>query len=67
MLPGIKQNNRIQQRAFRDFLKDLIPVANGFGPTAKIPFQIANKKKNNFDNSDLSRISEYLTNNNFIN
>jgi hypothetical protein len=67
MLPGIKQDNRIRQRAFRDFLKDITPLANGYGPTVRIPFQITNKKKNNFDNSDLSRVSEYLAKNNFIN
>ncbi len=67
MLPGIKQDNRIRQRAFRDFLKDITPIANGFGPTVRIPFQVANKKKNSFDNSDLIQILEYLANNNFIN
>ena len=67
MLPGVKQDNRIRQRAFRDFLKDITPLANGFGPTVRIPFQIANNRKNNFNKSDLSRVSEYLIKNNFIN
>lgn len=60
MCKGINQDNRIRQRAFRDFLKDLLPVENGFSPTLRIPYHVTNKKTKDFDKSDLIRIKEYL-------
>lgn len=57
---GINQDNRIRQRAFRDFLKDLLPLENGFSSTLRIPYHVTNKKIKDFDKSDLIRIKEYL-------
>ena len=65
MLPGEKQDNRIRQRAFRDFLKDILPVANDYCPTVRIPFQLVNKKKG-FNQSDLQKIVNYINRNDFI-
>ena len=62
MLPGEKQYNRIRQRAFRDFLKDIIPVANDFCPIVRIPFQLVNKKSG-FNQSELQRIVDYIIKN----
>lgn len=39
-----KQDNRIKQRAFRDYLKDLMPIDKGYNPTLRIPYHIKNQK-----------------------
>jgi|LSQX01.2.fsa_nt_gb hypothetical protein len=67
MLPGEKQDNRMRQRAFRDFLKDLSPVAKDLCPTVRVPFQLINKKRSGFNQVDLNQIVDYLINNDFIN
>lgn len=66
MLKGEKQNNRIRQRAFRDFLKDLLPIENGFNPTLRIPYQVANKSISNFTESELKNIEKYIIENKLI-
>jgi len=66
MLVGENQDNRIRQRAFRDFLKDIMPIENGFNPTLRIPFQIANKKIKDFTDFDVSSVEEYITKYNLI-
>ncbi|UJH90566.1 hypothetical protein LZ575_17525 [Antarcticibacterium sp. 1MA-6-2] len=60
LLPGEKQDNRIRQRAFRDYLKDLLPLANKKNPTLRIPYQVMNKKVKNFNSEDLKRLRDYL-------
>ncbi|MBD5584677.1 MAG: hypothetical protein HDQ88_06315 [Clostridia bacterium] len=62
ILPGEKQDNRIRQRAFRDFLKDILPLEMGFNPTIRIPYQIVNEKINDFDSEDLKKIVNYFAN-----
>lgn len=54
------QDNRIRQRAFRDFLKDLFPIENGFNPTLRIPYHVTNKNINNFTKSDLKKVEDYI-------
>lgn len=66
MLEGEKQDNRIKQRAFRDFLKDLLPIEHGFNPTLRIPFQVTNKNIDNFDKSDIDNVEKYINNNRLL-
>jgi hypothetical protein len=60
MLPGEKQDNRIRQRAFRDFLKDILPLENDFNPTLRIPYHLTNKKIKDFTDEDLQQIGVYV-------
>jgi hypothetical protein len=60
LLSGIRQDNRIRQRAFRDLLKDLIPISIGFNCTVRIPYHITNKNIKNFTEIDLQKIEVYL-------
>jgi hypothetical protein len=60
-----KQDNRIRQRAFRDFLKDYLPIENKLNPTLRIPYTATNKKIKDFNTTDLERLKTYLTNNRF--
>lgn len=57
-----KQDNRIRQRAFRDFLKDYLPIENKLNPTLRIPYTATNRKIKNFNTADLERLKTYLTN-----
>jgi hypothetical protein len=66
MLEGSKQDNRIRQRAFRDFLKDLLPVENGFYPTLRIPYQITHGSIIDFTSSDLQNIKDYINNHDLL-
>ena len=59
MLPNEKQDNRIRQRAFRDLLKDLLPVAMDYCPTVRIPYHVVNKK-NGFTRGDCVKIVAYI-------
>jgi hypothetical protein len=60
-----KQDNRIRQRAFRDFLKDFIPLQNGLNPTLRIPFTATNNKIKDFNSKDLDSLVNYLKRCNF--
>lgn len=60
MLVGEKQDNRIRQRAFRDFLKDLLPLENGFNPTLRIPYHITNNKRKDFTEIEIDNIKSYI-------
>ena len=62
-----KQDNRVRQRAFRDFLKDIIPVKLGYNPTVRIGYFVTNNHIKNFINQDLSNVRRYLLENNFLN
>ncbi|HUH74669.1 MAG TPA: hypothetical protein VLZ75_09695 [Chitinophagales bacterium] len=66
MLEGDNQDNRIRQRAFRDYLKDLLPIENGFKPTLRIPYFVTNKKKSDFTETDLKNVENYIMDNNLI-
>ena len=65
-LEGDKQDNRVRQRAFRDFLKDLLPIVNGFNPTLRIPYHIRNKNIKDFTESDLISLHEYILENKLV-
>ena len=66
LLDGKSQDNRIRQRAFRDFLKDLLPIQYGFNPTIRIPYQVTNKKIKGFTEKELLNIERYLINNKIL-
>ncbi|WP_123772344.1 hypothetical protein [Zobellia sp. OII3] len=66
MLEGEKQDNRIRQRAFRDFLKDLLPIENGFNPTLRIPYQVTNKTIRDFTETELKNVENYIKDNELI-
>lgn len=54
------QDNRIRQRAFRDFLKDFLPIINDAKPTTRIPYHLTNKVIKNFSENEISLIEESL-------
>jgi len=66
MIKGEKQDNRIRQRAFRDFLKDLLPIENGFNPTLRIPYHLTNKNIKNFTENDIRNVEKYINENELI-
>lgn len=66
MHDGEKQDNRLRQRAFRDFLKDIVPVNLGYNPTIRINYKVANGKIKNFTDYDLKCIEEYLLKNDLL-
>ena len=66
MLEGEKQDNRIRQRAFRDFLKDLLPIENSFNPTLRIPYQVTNNNINDFTETEIRNIEKYINENELI-
>lgn len=66
MLEGEKQDNRIRQRAFRDFLKDLLPNENGFKPTLRIPYQVTNNSIDDFTETELQNVEKYIIENELI-
>lgn len=66
LLDGEKQDNRIRQRAFRDFLKDLLPLKRGLGPTLRIPYPITNHNIKEFTTDDLENVKAYIHKHNLI-
>ena len=66
LLEGERQDNRIRQRAFRDFLKDLMPIEKGYNATVRIPYHITNKKIKDFRYEDIAKVREYLERNNLL-
>jgi hypothetical protein len=61
LLEGEKQDNRIRQRAFRDFLKDIVPQCMPkMNPTVRVSYHVTNGNINNFSHDDLSKIRVYL-------
>ncbi len=63
MNDGDKQDNRIRQRAFRDFLKDVLPLENSVNKTFRIPYIITNKKIKDFNKEDLKNVLIYANSN----
>ena len=56
------QDNRIRQRAFRDFLKDFLPIINKSNLIIRIPYHVTNKVIKNFSEVEISLIEGYLKN-----
>lgn len=67
LLETESQDNRIRQRAFRDFLKDVLPIANNHNPTIRIPYHVTNMKISDFTDKEFKNIELYITNNGLIN
>ena len=67
LLEAESQDNRIRQRAFRDFLKDILPIANNYNPTIRIPYHVTNMKISDFTDKEYKNIELYITNNQLIN
>jgi hypothetical protein len=55
-----RQDNRHRQRAFRDFLKDVIANEKGIKPTVRIPSELIKNKRNFLNDKDIEKIKEYL-------
>jgi len=60
MYEGGNQDNRIRQRAFRDYLKDILPLSKGFKPTLRIPSNVTNGNIKDFSKNDLENIKCYI-------
>lgn len=60
LLKGDKQDNRVRQRAFRDFLKDIRPIEKGFNPTLRISFNETNGKIKDFTKIEVENLTEYI-------
>ncbi len=61
LLKGDKQDNRIRQRAFRDFLKDIIPrCIIHLNPTVRVSYHVTDKVVRDFTGDDLEKIGEHL-------
>lgn len=67
MLDGERQDNRIRQRAFRDYLKDIVPIRLGYNPTVRISYNITNNKIKDFAEVDLDSVRMYLYKNSILN
>ncbi len=60
MLEGYAQDNRTRQRAFRDYLKDVVPFALGMNPTIRIDYKITNGKIKDFQKEDIEAARNYF-------
>ena len=64
---GDKQDNRVRQRAFRDFLKDVIPIViEGANPTIRVSYEVTNGKRNGFDQGDLEAVRQHIEENRLL-
>lgn len=60
MYESEKQDNWLRQRAFRDFLKDIVPVKLGYNPTVRIGSKVTNNRIKDFTSSYLEVVKSYL-------
>jgi hypothetical protein len=67
MYEGINQDNRIRQRAFRDYIKDIVPIKLGYNPTIRISYKVTNNHIKNFTEGDINRVKNYLYINGLLN
>lgn len=63
MLKGEKQDNRTRQRAFNDYMKDIVPQKLGYNPTVRISYKITNNKIKDFAEEELINVKQYLYDN----
>jgi len=66
MYSGEKQDNRIRQRAFRDFLKDIIPTQMGFNFTLRVSYNVTNGKIKDFTNHDIRSFNNHIKKRNLL-
>lgn len=67
MLDGEKQDNRVRQRAFRDYIKDIVPIKLGYNPTLRISYKVTNNHINDFTEDDINKVKYYLYTNEVFN
>ncbi len=61
LLDGEEQDNRMRQRAFRDFLKDITPmVMPQVNPTIRMSYRMTNGRIRDFTVEDLKAVQTYL-------
>ena len=63
LLAGEAQDNRIRQRAFRDFLKDITPEIAGdrrHNPTMRISYQLTRGRRGWFEDEDLRLVEDHI-------
>lgn len=60
MYDGINQDNRVRQRAFRDYIKDIVPIKLRYNPTLRISYKVTNNHINNFTEDDINKVKYYL-------
>jgi hypothetical protein len=61
MLAGDKQDNRVRQRAFKDFLKDIVPsIRPGVSNTWRVGAYVAGWKRNGFTEKDCRTVCDHL-------
>jgi len=63
MYDGEKQDNRVRQRAFRDFMKDITPNSVGLNPTIRLSYKTTNGKngkKVGFNSSDVEAARQLI-------
>ncbi len=60
MYEDVNQDNRIRQRAFRDYIKDIVPIKLGYNPTVRISYKVTNNHIKDFTEDDLNSVKEYL-------
>lgn len=58
---NLLQDNKDRQRAFRDFLKDMIAIEKGIGLTVRIPGSLVEWKRTGLSDADLELIAHDLT------
>jgi len=67
VLDGEAQDNRMRQRAFRDFLKDISPmVMPQVNPTIRISYRVTNGRIRDFRGEDLKAVEAYLLRGGFL-
>ena len=57
---NLLQDNKDRQRAFRDFLKDMIAIEKGIGSTVRIPGSLVEWKRTGLSDTDLELIAQDL-------
>jgi len=56
-----RQDNRVRQRAFRDFIRDITVLEKGYSQVVRIPNKIIGwSNRNNFSKNELGKIKAYL-------
>ncbi|MBT5831404.1 MAG: hypothetical protein HOH77_14545 [Candidatus Latescibacteria bacterium] len=67
MLDGEAQDNRIRQRAFRDFLKDITPlVMPKVNPTIRMSYMTTNGRIRDFTGEDFESVEAYIRQGGFL-
>lgn len=66
MYDGDKQDNRHRQRAFRDFLKDILPDIVGANPTVRLSYKTTNGRTEGFNADDVEAARQLIQANKWL-